>query len=75
MGEKGAQFPPGPLKNMENKDNNTNKPLPPPIKDGETILEYSIRISGDKRTPDQVKEDSEKVGTLPKINITKKKGK
>lgn len=39
----------------------------------ETILEYSIRISGDKRTPEQIKEDSEKPGTLPPIKKTPEK--
>jgi len=34
-------------------------PMPPPPKEGESVLEYSIRISGDKRTPEQIKQDSE----------------
>jgi hypothetical protein len=46
-------------------EKNESQKSPPPIKEGETILQYSIRISGDKRTPEQVKEDSLKVEKNP----------
>jgi hypothetical protein len=50
--------------------NESQKP-PPPKKEGEPILEYSIRISKDKRTPEQVKGDSEKVkSNIPPIKPT-----
>ena len=48
---------------MSEKDESQKSP--PPMKDGETILEYSIRISGDKRTPEQIKQESLKVGKNP----------
>ena len=43
-------------------EKNESQKFPPPIKEGESIIEYSIRISGDKRTPDQIKNDSLKAG-------------
>jgi len=47
--------------------NESQKP-PPPKKEGESILEYSIRRSGDKRTPEQIKNDSEKIeSSVPPI--------
>jgi hypothetical protein len=52
-----------PPKNMDEKDK--SQMPPPPRKEGESILEYSIRISGDKRTPEQIKEDSLKVEKIP----------
>jgi hypothetical protein len=46
-------------------EKNQSQRPPPPIKEGETILDYSIRISGDKRTPEEVKNDSLKVEKNP----------
>jgi hypothetical protein len=57
---------------MENLEN-TNKQQPPPPKNGESILEYAKRISGDPRSPDQIKQDSEKEGKLPTISKKKRK--
>lgn len=53
-----------PPKMTESKKSQSPAPSP---KEGESILEYSIRISGDKRTPEQIKEDSLKAekGTPP----------
>jgi hypothetical protein len=49
-------------------EKNESQRPPPPKKEGEPILEYAIRISKDKRTPEQIKNDSEKIeSSIPPV--------
>ena len=53
----------------ENKPKEKNRPQHPLTKEQggeESILEYASRIDDDKNTPEEIKRESEKVGTPKK---------